>query len=70
MSTKRATAIVRILLQNKNVNPACISATGRAEFVPLDNAQTAEARAKNRRIEIILSPKMDELLEAMSNNAE
>ena len=47
-----------------------ISATGRAEFVPLDNAQTAEARAKNRRIEIILSPKMDELLEAMSNNAE
>lgn len=70
LSAKRATAIVRILLKNKKVNPACISATGRAEFVPLDNTQTAEARAKNRRIEIILSPKMDELLEAMSNNAE
>ncbi len=66
LSVKRATAIVRILTSNKNVNPAQISASGRAEFVPVDAAKTAEARAKNRRTEIILSPNMDELLKAMS----
>lgn len=66
LSTKRATAIVRILTSNKNVDPAQISACGRAEFVPVDNAKTPEARAKNRRTEIILSPNMDELLKAMS----
>lgn len=66
LSAKRATAIVRILTNNKNVNPSQISASGRAEFVPVDNAKTAEARAKNRRTEIILSPNMDELLKAMS----
>ncbi len=70
LSTKRATAIVRIMLRNPNINPASISATGRAEFVPLDTEKTAEARAKNRRIEIVLSPKMDELFDAMSNSAE
>lgn len=66
LSAKRATAIVRILIANKNVNPSQISASGRAEFVPVDPAKTPEARAKNRRTEIILSPNMDELLKAMS----
>lgn len=66
LSAKRATSIVRILISNKNVNPSQISATGRAEYMPVDKANTAEARAKNRRTEIILSPKMDELLKAMS----
>ncbi len=66
LSAKRATAIVRILTSNKKVNPSQISASGRAEFVPVDAAKSAEARAKNRRTEIILSPNMDELLKAMS----
>ncbi len=66
LSVKRATAIVRILISNKNVNPSQISATGRAEYVPVDKANTPEARAKNRRTEIILSPKVEELFKAMS----
>jgi chemotaxis protein MotB len=66
LSVKRATSIVRILLKNNEINPERITASGRAEFVPLDKAQTKEARQKNRRTEIILSPNMDELLRAIS----
>ncbi len=68
LSTKRATAIVRILLQNRNVDPSKISATGRAEFCPINDNNTSESRSKNRRTEIILSPNLDELLEAMLNS--
>ncbi len=68
LSTKRATAIVRILLENKGVNPSMISATGRAEFCPINDNSTSEARSRNRRTEIILSPNLDELLEAMLNS--
>lgn len=66
LSVKRATSIVRILLQDKEISPERITASGRAEFVPLDPAQTKEARQKNRRTEIILSPNMDELMQAIS----
>jgi chemotaxis protein MotB len=66
LSMKRATAIVRILLKNKEIAPDRITASGRAEFVPLDPEKTATARQKNRRTEIILSPNMDELMQALS----
>ncbi len=65
LSTKRATSIVRVLLNGTEINPARLSATGRAEFHPLDPAKTKEARQKNRRTEIILTPKLDELLQAI-----
>lgn len=65
LSTKRATSIVRALLKGAAIDPARISATGRAEFHPLDSSGTAEARQKNRRTEIILTPKIDELLRAI-----
>lgn len=67
LSAKRATAIVRILLENKGVNPAKISASGRAEFCPINDNSTSESRSKNRRTEIILSPDLDELIETMLN---
>ncbi|MBI9041093.1 OmpA family protein [Lutibacter sp.] len=60
LSVKRATAIVRIL-QSKNVNPTQITAAGRSEFVPVDTNKTAEGKAKNRRIEIILAPNLDQI---------
>ncbi len=65
LSTKRATAIVRALLKNPGVNPSRISASGRAEFVPLDKDNTPAARQRNRRTEIILSPDMNELLKVI-----
>jgi len=60
LSVKRATAIVRIL-QNKGVNPTQITAAGRSEYVPVATNDTKEGKAKNRRIEIILAPNLDEI---------
>jgi chemotaxis protein MotB len=61
LSALRATSIVRILLQGSSINPKNLTVSGRGEFFPIDPAKTAEARQKNRRTEIILSPKLDEL---------
>ncbi|WP_299777685.1 OmpA family protein [uncultured Formosa sp.] len=61
LSTKRATAIVNILRENSNINPENLTAAGRGEFAPIASNTTAEGRAKNRRIEVILTPKLDEI---------
>ncbi|PHS53243.1 MAG: cell envelope biogenesis protein OmpA [Lutibacter sp.] len=60
LSVKRATAIVRILKSN-GVNPTQITAAGRSEFVPVNTNKTKEGKAKNRRIEIILAPNLDQI---------
>ncbi|WP_297333978.1 OmpA family protein [Flavobacterium sp.] len=61
LSTKRATAIVTIIKENKGVDPKNLTAAGRGEFAPIAGNDTAEGRSKNRRIEIILTPKLDEI---------
>jgi chemotaxis protein MotB len=61
LSTKRATAIVTILGENKKVNKQNLTAAGRSEYSPLASNSTTEGKAKNRRIEIILTPKLDEI---------
>ena len=61
LSTKRATVIVNILGENKNINKQNLTAAGRSEFAPLATNATPEGKAKNRRIEIILTPKLDEI---------
>jgi chemotaxis protein MotB len=61
LSTKRATAIVNILSENKDINRQSLTAAGRGEYAPLMANTTAEGKAKNRRIEIILTPKLDEI---------
>jgi len=65
LSTKRATAIVAILSENKAVNKQNLTAAGRGEFSPLATNTTAEGKAKNRRIEIILTPRLDEIAEML-----
>ncbi|MFM2230799.1 MAG: hypothetical protein RL607_2057 [Bacteroidota bacterium] len=61
LSTKRATAIVNILSENKDINRQSLTAAGRGEYAPLMPNTTPEGKAKNRRIEIILTPKLDEI---------
>ncbi|AXT18408.1 cell envelope biogenesis protein OmpA [Flavobacteriaceae bacterium AU392] len=61
LSTKRATAIVNILRENSNINAENLTAAGRGEFAPIATNDTAEGKAKNRRIEVILTPKLDEI---------
>jgi chemotaxis protein MotB len=68
LSVKRATAIVNILLENSKINPKRLTAAGRGEFMPVDPGKSAEARQKNRRTEIILTPKLDELFEILESN--
>ncbi|SDW13242.1 chemotaxis protein MotB [Lutibacter oricola] len=66
LSVKRATAIVRIL-QNKGVDPTQITAAGRSEFLPIDSNKSAKGKAKNRRIEIILAPNLDEISKLLND---
>lgn len=61
LSTKRATAIVNILRENTAINPENLTAAGRGEYAPIASNDTEDGRAKNRRIEVILTPKLDEL---------
>jgi len=61
LSTKRATAIVNILSENKGVKKDNLTAAGRGEYAPLMSNDSPEGKAKNRRIEIILTPKLDEI---------
>ncbi len=61
LSTKRATAIVNILSANSKLKKENLTAAGRGEFSPLLSNDTPEGKSKNRRIEIILTPKLDEI---------
>jgi chemotaxis protein MotB len=61
LSVMRATSIVKILMKTKDIGPERITAAGRSEFVPIAQNSTRDGRAKNRRIDIILSPDLEEL---------
>jgi len=65
LSVMRATSVLKTILNYGNINPQRLIASGRGEYVPLDEANTKEARAKNRRTEIILTPKLDELFQVL-----
>ena len=64
LSVLRATSVVKIMLKHSKMNPITITAAGRSEFLPLD----INEKSKNRRIEVILIPKLDELFEIISND--
>ena len=67
LSTKRATAIVNILRDNSSINPENLTAAGRGEYAPVATNDTPEGRAKNRRIEVILTPKLDEITKLLND---
>lgn len=61
LSVLRSTSVVRFLTDEQKVESVRMTATGKGEFQPLSPNTTPEGRSKNRRIEIVLSPKLDEL---------
>ncbi len=67
LSVGRATTIVRILTDEYKVLPTRMTASGKGEFSPKASNETAEGKAKNRRTEIILSPKLDEIMQLLNN---
>lgn len=68
LSVMRATAIVKILTSNSKINPKRLISSGRSEYLPVEPNTTAANKAKNRRTEIILTPKLDELLQIIGND--
>jgi chemotaxis protein MotB len=65
LSVMRATNVVKVLTKNPSLNPLQLTAAGRAEFVPIASNETAEGRSANRRIEMILSPNLDDLFKLL-----
>ncbi|MBE0662320.1 MAG: OmpA family protein [Bacteroidales bacterium] len=68
LSVARATSIVRILTDDHKITPTRITASGKGEFLPRATNETAEGRALNRRTEIILSPRLDEIMKLLNLN--
>ena len=67
LSTKRATAIISILSENSSIKLENLTAAGRSEYSPINSNETIEGKAKNRRIEVILTPKLDEISKLLNS---
>ena len=65
LSVIRATSVVRILTKDFKINPLQIHPSGRGEFVPIATNETVEGRSRNRRTEIIISPKLEKLFDLL-----
>lgn len=68
LSVKRATSVVKIILDKSSIDPSRLTAAGRGANVPIATNETPEGRSKNRRTEIILTPNLDELFELLETN--
>ena len=68
LSVMRATSVVKVLLKNPMLSPLHLSAAGRAEFLPIAPNSTSVGRDANRRIEMIISPNLDDLFELLNEN--
>jgi chemotaxis protein MotB len=68
LSVARATSIVRILTETHKIAPTRVTASGKGEFLPRASNDTPEGRAMNRRTEIILSPRLDEIMQLLNQN--
>lgn len=66
LSVARSTNIVRMLTADFNIEPKRVTASGKGEFLPVASNETSEGRAKNRRTEIVLSPKLEELFKLLN----
>ena len=68
LSVLRSTAVVRFLTETQKLDPLRVTASGRGEIMPVEKLNTAEARSRNRRIEIILTPKLDVLYNLLNED--
>ena len=67
LSVMRATSVVKELTKNPELDPLQLTAAGRAEFMPIANNKTKEGRSANRRIEMIVSPNLDDLFKLLND---
>ncbi len=66
LSVKRATSVVRQLLKNKNIDAKKLIASGRSKFQPVADNSTRDGKARNRRIEVILTPNLDNIMNLLN----
>ena len=66
LSVKRATTVVRVLLEGSSIDPKRLTAAGRSEYMPVDARNTSDARQKNRRTEVVLTPDLTRLYELIN----
>lgn len=66
LSVKRATTVVRVLLEGSKIDPRRLTAAGHSEFMPVDARNTTDARQKNRRTDVVLTPDLSELYELIN----
>jgi len=70
LSVARATAVVRVLQGNFNVDPGRLIAAGRSEYVPLESNDTPQGRSTNRRTRIVILPKLDQFFDILEQKPE
>lgn len=70
LSALRASSVVQALQNEYGVNPKRLTAGGRGEYNPVANNDTEEGRAKNRRTQIIITPKLDQFMELIEQAPE
>lgn len=66
LSVKRATTVVRVLLEGSKIKPGRLTASGRSEYLPVEANDTPESRQRNRRTDIILTPDLTELYDLIN----
>jgi chemotaxis protein MotB len=64
LSVARSVSVVR-LLQDSGLDPQRVTAAGKGEYTPISDNSTKEGRAKNRRTELVLTPKLNELMQLL-----
>jgi chemotaxis protein MotB len=70
LSTARATSIAHVLIDNYKVSPVKLVASGRSSYDPVATNSTSAGRAANRRTEIILEPKLDEIMQLLNGTGD
>jgi len=70
LSVMRATAIVKILVNNSSIDPKRLTAAGRSKYSPVETGTSSAARRKNRRTEIILTPNLEELFRLIEESSK
>jgi len=66
LSVKRATTVVRVLLEGSGIDPKRLTAAGHSEYIPVDDRNTVDARQKNRRTEVVLTPDLSGLYDIIN----
>ena len=70
LSSKRATAVVRVLQDVYKIDPSRLVAAARSEYDPIETNDTVEGKARNRRTKIIILPKLDQFFDILEKKPE